>query len=105
MDFQNQDNNKIIMILLAICPSVGCFSQRNTVTEIEYLINHKNHRRTKPTGLNTFTAAQVMLNPTAGDIVSETNTKKINTLIDPAVPFSVRPGKLAQGHTHKKKEN
>lgn len=45
-----------------------------------------------------------MLNPTAGDIVSETNTKK-PTLIDPAVPFSVCPGKLAQGHTHKKKKN
>ena len=43
-----------------------------------------------------------MLNPTAGDIFSETNKKKNNTLIDPAVPFSECPGKLTQGHTHKK---
>ena len=42
------------------------------------------------------------LNPTAGDSFSE-KRKKINTVIDPAVPFSVGPKNLKQGHTLKKK--
>jgi hypothetical protein len=43
-----------------------------------------------------------MLDPTAGDRFSE-KEKKINAVIDPAVPFSVGPVNLKQGHRHKKK--